>query len=194
MPTNRILPAAQIEPRAQDARREDRRTRYTKAMIHRAFFDLLREKGFDRVTVTDLCKRSDINRGTFYLHYVDKYALLDEVIDEALDAGPILDGTQPTSMCQRPPENDDYRLLYTQPELFSRVTQHVIERSAPEAVPQIMEETGLSEQDARALFVFTANGNLAINRALGWQRNAEFAHVQQLLSRFIEAGYRGLAK
>lgn len=192
MTRNTLQPALRIEGHDTASRREDRRTRYTKAIIHRAFFDLLREKGFDRVTVTDICKRSDINRGTFYLHYDDKYALLDEVIDEALDAGPILDGTQPTSMCQRPPENDDYRLLYTQPELFSRVTQHVIERSAPEAIPQIMQQTGLSEQDARALFVFTANGNLAINRALGWQRNAEFAHVQELLTRFIEAGYRGV--
>lgn len=187
-----MQPVLRIENQGAASRREDRRTRYTKDAIHRAFFELLREKGFDRVTVTDLCKRSDINRGTFYLHYEDKYALLDEVIDEALDAGPILDGTQPASMCQRPPENDDYRLLYTQPELFSRVTQHVIERSAPQAVPEIMERTGLGEKDARALFVFTANGNLAINRALGWRRNDEFAHVQELLSRFIEAGYRGL--
>lgn len=180
-----------LDPNAKP--REDRRTRYTKGVIHEAFFDLLRKKGFSAITVTDICKRAEINRGTFYLHYVDKYALLDEVIDEALDAEPPLQGNHPTSMCQRPPANDNYRMLYTQPDLFSRVSQRVIERGAAEMVPQIMERTGLSEEDARVLFVFTANGNLAVNRALGWQQNPRFAEVQALLSRFIESGYIGLS-
>lgn len=179
-----------LEPSATP--REDRRTRYTKGVIHAAFFELLREKGFSATTVTDICKRAEINRGTFYLHYVDKYALLDEVIDEALDAEPPLQGNRPTSMCQRPPANDDYRMLYAQPDLFSRVAQRVIERGAADMVPQIMERTGLSEEDARALFAFTANGNLAVNRALGWEQSPRFTEVQDLLSRFIEAGYAGL--
>lgn len=181
-----------LEPADGSKPREDRRTRYTKGVIHEAFFDLLREKGFSATTVTDICKRAEINRGTFYLHYIDKYALLDEVIDEALDAEPPLQGNQPTSMCQRPPANEDYRMLYTQPDLFAHVAQRVIERGAAEMVPQIMERTGLPEEDARALFVFTANGNLAVNRALGWQQSPRFAEVQNLLSRFIEAGYSGV--
>lgn len=172
--------------------KEDRRTRYTKAAIHEAFFALLHEKGFSKTTVTDICKRAEINRGTFYLHYVDKYALLDEIIDEALDAEPPLEGKAPTSMCQKAPANADYRMLYTQPELFSRVAERVVERGAAQMVPQIMERTGLSEEDARALFVFTANGNLAVNRVLGWQQGPRFQHVQNLISRFVDAGYAGL--
>ena len=51
---------------------EDRRTCYTKQQIHEAFFSLLREKGFEGTTVTGICARAEISRGTFYLHYVDK--------------------------------------------------------------------------------------------------------------------------
>lgn len=114
----------------------DRRTRYTKSVIKESLFGLLRKKAFDKISVTDICKLSEINRGTFYLHYEDKFALLDEVIDEALDADPPLDGSTPASMCQRPPANSDYRLLYTSPELFSRVSERVIERASVTVVPQ----------------------------------------------------------
>ncbi|MBR4210831.1 MAG: TetR family transcriptional regulator, partial [Oscillibacter sp.] len=33
--------------------------------------DLLREKGFSRISVRDITDRADMNRGTFYLHYPD---------------------------------------------------------------------------------------------------------------------------
>ena len=175
------------------SKREDRRTRYTKGVIHEAFFELLHQKGFARTSVTDVCRRAQINRGTFYLHYEDKYALLDEVIDEALDADPPLGGGAPTSMCQKAPVNDDYRMLYAQPDLFSRVAERVVERGAAQMVPQIMERTGLSEQDARLLFVFTAHGNLAVNRLLGWRQDARFLEVQELIGRFVAGGYTGLS-
>lgn len=82
---------------------EDRRARATREAIHGAFFQLLRERGFARVTVTGICERADINRSTFYLHYVDKYALLDALIDQALDEEPPFMGGKSLSFCQRPP-------------------------------------------------------------------------------------------
>ena len=66
----------------------DRRRRYTLSVIQEAFFALLAEVGFAKMTVADICRRADINRGTFYLHYEDKFALLDALIDEALAAAP----------------------------------------------------------------------------------------------------------
>lgn len=65
----------------------DRRRRYTLSVIREAFFALLAEVGFAKMTVADICRRADINRGTFYLHYEDKFALLDALIDEALGGG-----------------------------------------------------------------------------------------------------------
>ncbi|OUS69732.1 hypothetical protein B1748_30735 [Paenibacillus sp. MY03] len=38
----------------------------------------MEEKGFDGITVKDLTERADINRGTFYIHYRDKYDLLEQ--------------------------------------------------------------------------------------------------------------------
>ena len=145
---------------------QDRRTRYTLMVIREAFFKLLREKGFEKITVTDVCREANINRGTFYLHYVDKYDLLNAMIDEALDASPPLEEPTLATMCQRPPANDDYQLLYSNNEIFSRVAERVIERGAEEGVPALMEQTGLDEQDARLLFIFSAHGNLADRKSV----------------------------
>jgi AcrR family transcriptional regulator len=63
----------------------DRRILRTKEAINSAFLELLSEKGFDRITVNDISERANINRGTVYLHYEDKYDLLNKFIDSHLE-------------------------------------------------------------------------------------------------------------
>lgn len=47
----------------------DRRIKRTRTAIFNAVLELLVEKGTDKITVLELCKRADINKSTFYLHY-----------------------------------------------------------------------------------------------------------------------------
>ena len=172
----------------------DRRTRYTIGVIREAFFELLGEVGFAKITVADICRRADVNRGTFYLHFEDKYALLDALIDEALATAPPLEGNAQASLCQRAPANDDYLLLYSDNEVFARIAARVIEQGEQQIVPSIVEETGLTDQDAYLVFVHNAYGNLAVNRLLGWKRGAEFDHAQTLLNTYSRGGLRALAE
>ncbi|MBS4761250.1 TetR/AcrR family transcriptional regulator [Carnobacteriaceae bacterium zg-ZUI252] len=58
----------------------------TKEAIKSAFIQLLQEKGFDAVTVSDLSRYAKVNRGTFYLHYVDKFDLVDQLVQEVFEA------------------------------------------------------------------------------------------------------------
>ncbi|MEB5970276.1 TetR/AcrR family transcriptional regulator [Enterococcus gallinarum] len=51
----------------------------TKADIRKNFINLLNTKGFENLTVSDIARGSKINRGTFYLHYVDKYDLMEKL-------------------------------------------------------------------------------------------------------------------
>lgn len=62
--------------------KQDRRIVRTKLEIKEAFTSLLEEKGFHAITVRDLTQRANINRGTFYLHYMDKYDLLEKCEEE----------------------------------------------------------------------------------------------------------------
>lgn len=73
------------------------------------------------------------------------------------------------------------------------MAQRVVERGAEQMVPSIMEETGLSREDAHLLFVHNVQGNLAVNRLLGWRRGPEFAHAQELLSAYSEGGMRAVS-
>lgn len=65
--------------------KEDRRVRKTKSAIKHAFIQLLKERGLENITVQDIADKADINRGTFYLHYEDKYLLLTDMEDECID-------------------------------------------------------------------------------------------------------------
>lgn len=57
---------------------------FTKRAITEAFIELLNERPFDKITVTDITNRCGVNRNTFYYYYQDIYALVDEVLrDEA---------------------------------------------------------------------------------------------------------------
>ncbi|WP_226035471.1 TetR/AcrR family transcriptional regulator [Aquibacillus saliphilus] len=56
----------------------------TKEKIQNNFLQLLKEKNFMKVSVQDISIATNINRGTFYLHYQDKYDLLDQMEESLL--------------------------------------------------------------------------------------------------------------
>ncbi len=55
----------------------------SKRLIISAFLELLGEKEFDRITVTEIAERADLNRRTFYAHYSDVRAVMDEIEERA---------------------------------------------------------------------------------------------------------------
>lgn len=45
-------------------------------MLREALIRLIHERGWDEITVQDVCGRADVGRSTFYLHFADKEELL----------------------------------------------------------------------------------------------------------------------
>lgn len=61
-------------------------SRKTRKLIRSTFAEMLSEKGtIDKITVTELVKRANINRGTFYTHYDDVYAVAEDFEAEILE-------------------------------------------------------------------------------------------------------------
>jgi AcrR family transcriptional regulator len=60
----------------------DPRVMRTRQMIHQAFMELIKTKGFQAISVQDVTDLAGINRATFYAHFPDKYALLDYAVRE----------------------------------------------------------------------------------------------------------------
>ena len=65
--------------------KHDRRSQRTRYLVGEAFVQLLKEKGYSAITVSDIIERANIGRSTFYSHYRDKddlfVAQLDRVIE-----------------------------------------------------------------------------------------------------------------
>lgn len=63
----------------------NRRRTKTKKVLESALIKLMVERGFEKISVKDLTEEADINRGTFYLHYKDKYDLLEQKEEEIIE-------------------------------------------------------------------------------------------------------------
>lgn len=54
----------------------------SKLKIKRALLVLLKKKDFNKISITDITRYANVNRGTFYLHYLDKFDLIEKIVDE----------------------------------------------------------------------------------------------------------------
>ncbi|MEW6637198.1 MAG: TetR/AcrR family transcriptional regulator [Actinomycetota bacterium] len=69
--------------REPTGKRVDPRVRRTRALILRAFEELVAEKGHAGLTVQEIAGRATINRATFYAHFRDQYELFDHYVSES---------------------------------------------------------------------------------------------------------------
>ena len=81
--------------------KQDPRARYTKELIQRIFLEIIREKPVAKITVSEICAKAQINRGTFYRYYLDVYDLADQMVQDGLDRiESMMDGWKPESFEQ----------------------------------------------------------------------------------------------
>lgn len=68
------------------AKAEYRSAIRSRKLINEALADLLQEKPLEKITVTDVVTRANINRGTFYAHYKDIPDVVDHLIQQTFSA------------------------------------------------------------------------------------------------------------
>ncbi|WP_431814345.1 TetR/AcrR family transcriptional regulator [Limosilactobacillus portuensis] len=61
----------------------------TRREIQQAIAELLLQKPFSKITVKDIVDKALINRNTFYLHYRDKYDLIEQILTSMIDQADI---------------------------------------------------------------------------------------------------------
>ena len=83
---------------------------------------MLEKNTFDSITVRDVAKTAKINRGTFYLHFVDKFDLLDQIEQQLFeDLGNHIDELQSSYLSPNTFEKGQEQLATT---LFSSIKMH----------------------------------------------------------------------
>lgn len=174
----------------------DRRTRYTRQLIRDTLLELMQEKGFQRATVTELCKRAELNRGTFYLHYLDLNDVLDDILTELMSqTTSAMDHVLcPNRQCATYPfcdkirQNDRYQILF----LDDSITEHLMRKLSDVGkgayVTYLMSHSLLTFQEAEAIFTFQMHGCLAINRLMLRNHCTDWKAVQQTIDGLIRAG------
>lgn len=76
----------------------------TKTAIRTAFAEMVKEKGdLDKITVTELVRRANINRSAFYLHYSDIYDIAAEMEQSLM-----------SDVMQNSPRNREELLTFTE--------------------------------------------------------------------------------
>jgi len=67
---------------ATSSKSEDRRIQRTRQLLRQASIDVMQKKGFRARAFQEIAERANVSRGTFYAHFVDKYALLESLVRE----------------------------------------------------------------------------------------------------------------
>ena len=190
-------------------RKTDRRTVMTKGMIKDALLELLHNTPYEKITVTALCKQSEITRATFYLHYNNIDAVLDELLDDALrltelDAIQTLPSAisnriienkknseemNPDALlpaCQRAASNPKYRILFLDESLSHHMLRKLYQTQKTQRIPEIMKAYHVNEWEAEKIFLYILHGNFAVNKSLGWEKNEDWYHIQKVIKRLLK--------
>lgn len=64
----------------------DKRVQKSKSSIINTFLEIRAKKPLEKITVTELCKKAEINKSTFYVHYRDIYDLSEQLETEVVNS------------------------------------------------------------------------------------------------------------
>jgi len=171
--------------------RVDPRIKRTRRLILQAFSDTLAEKGFQSISVQDITERAGINRTTFYLHFPDKFTLLDTSINHMFQ-GELEKRTLNT--CQFSHENLR-SLIITVAEFIARSNAHcvhadqqfetLVETRVKQQVFELLqlwgEKAGRSPEDSRTAAVAASWAIYGL--ALEWSHDRQPQPVEALAGR-----------
>lgn len=65
--------------------KHDRRSQRTRQLLGDALVQLIREKDYGAITVSDIIERANVGRSTFYAHYQDKDSLFTDQLDRVIE-------------------------------------------------------------------------------------------------------------
>lgn len=178
--------------------KEDRRTRYTRQVIKEAFLKLLEEKEYPKITVTEICRLAEINRGTFYLHYYDTADVLDDLLSEILkETTSVIDhvfcpartsGNCSYPFCDRLHSSDRYQALFLDDTISAQIIEKMAETTKEDYVTWLMSHSLLTFEEAEAIFYFQMNGCLSINKVMLRNHCSDWKKIQRAIDQFIRAG------
>ena len=195
-------------------RKTDRRTTYTINTVKDAMLELLEKEPFDKITVASLCRQAEITRTTFYLHFSDITAVLDELLKDALQVAEnssmqdkdnilpiyakekniekIKENNILLPVCQRIANSPKYRVLFLDETLSNYILKKMYQFEKDKIMPTLIENHNLSKDEAEIVFRFMLYGSFSVNKELNWEKNDKWYLFQKTLINFVQGGLHNL--
>ena len=196
----------------------DRRTQRTRQMLQQAFKEIVHEKGepvpsiggiekgFLALSIGDITERANVNRGTFYLHFTDKYMLADTIAREqfhlmvasALPASPRWE--RRTLHLLILAILDNFEQKYHHQQHSSRVLVPLLERATHEELTQLLltwlkQEKGTGTRAITSLETIANTVSWTIfGTALQWSREEITVPREQMASIILQIITEGTAQ
>ena len=180
-------------------RKTDRRTIYTRKLIKDNFVKLL-DNGtpVEKMTVTELCRLSEINRCTFYLHYSDTFDVLDELQKEVQDTmkecvyASLADETKRQDICavlfESIRESDVFRVL-NRYDLTSPILKRVCEYSKSLLVKLCVETKQFKQREAELFSLFLISGCAAVSEYQVFTHWSTFKQDNKFVTKMLDHLY-----
>lgn len=178
----------------------DRRIQKTKEAIKSAYMTLLVEKKTAKITITEIARKANIDRKTFYLHYESTESIISEITKEKMNDFLVI--LEQNDFFDKPYDSHIYfeclnQLLEQDIDIFKRIIKHPDLNYFWEQMKSIMIQTltdylsefvDLSKEEITIYTIFLASG---INDVYTkWLRNEipislkELGHIVSNISYF----------
>ncbi|MGM9629463.1 TetR/AcrR family transcriptional regulator [Butyricicoccus sp.] len=173
----------------------DRRSQYSQKMLRKALLELMQTKKLSAITVTDICKLADLNRGTFYKYYDDVNDLFSHIeaafIEELRS---LMEQNDPTSSegietvfrqsIRILKENDDFVRIAQTPES----AEHIIKSLLSSFDPQLLRFAknrypDVTEAEATYIIEYMIGGCVKI--ISHWIRDDQAMPSEQLIALLV---------
>lgn len=143
----------------------------TKRALSEAFSELLKEKPFEQITVTDIARKAGLNRQTFYYHFRDLYDLIAFSVKRRIHAIlPDMESTQDWELdlvavlnVLREERDSVYKLRHSLDQGYvKRFMREHVSDLVGSFIMQTQPEERLTEQDRRLIAQFFGAGLIDI--------------------------------
>ena len=174
-------------------KKENRRVKYTKMVLRESLLSLLTQKPINKITVSELCDLADINRGTFYAHYIDVDDLLRKIEEELYQTISSSIEKSPRIKTNTDLLRQIFEAIYANRDLCQVIFGEYGDKDFLREVCSVQRERIIAEWEQSAhdngkqrlglLYAYVVNGSVGIVEQ--WIAN-EFKETPAELAKFVE--------
>jgi AcrR family transcriptional regulator len=188
----------------------DRRIQRTRQSLRTALLTLIKEKGYDAISIEEITERANVGRATFYLHYKDKEdLLLEEFSEMANEKVQVLSEVPFSAWLPSPDDAKDkqpsspllvvFEHIYDNSELYyillkSEKSSRVVERIrkiSTESIVKFMETKAKTEPLSLLFKVpvefFAAFFSGALLSTVDWWLEEDMRHTPKEITRLFQS-------